>query len=369
MKVAMQPSSLEYSFTLAWSIHGGIVLPEGVNRLDLLNSQQRQIYLCTEIPDDLQKAISQQALGNAVLNKRIGAYNSSLSDAHKRQVDQLVKEVEDKAKGRVILCCCYSGTFSGEIVSDRCFWVDDSACLHYDAFDDSTLTKQAQDDVCMVKLALSQEFRGDLEYQHILDHFGYRDSHRRPYFRFRLTFCGGKAYGGKRIVNTLARSITGFLENDRESCAVVGSPMALFSILTRVDADPLLAFTSGWAALDTLTKNAYEIISPRDKKQKRRWESEICDLIKQSQCEDDDKAINSRFLMRFAALTRYLFGDENAEDVMLAIKECWDEYKKRNMLYHDGGELTLSPSINFLSRNLTKYLYAFIDCNQMRQHK
>jgi hypothetical protein len=193
MKVALQPSSLEYSFTLAWSIHGAIALPEGINRLDLLKSQQRQIYLCTDIPDELQKAITQRALGNAVLFKRIGAYNSSLSDAHKRQVDQLAKEVEDKAKGLVILCYHSSGTFSGEIVSDQCFWDDDGACLHVDAFDDSALVKQAQDDVCMVKLALSREFRGDLEYQHILNHFLITHKAPRP-----LRPAPGRAYTRRR---------------------------------------------------------------------------------------------------------------------------------------------------------------------------
>jgi hypothetical protein len=296
-------------------------------------------------------------------------FQQTLSDAHKRQVDQLAKEVEDKAKGLVILCYHSSGTFSGEIVSDQCFWDDDGACLHVDAFDDSALVKQAQDDVCMVKLALSREFRGDLEYQHILNHFGYKDSLMRPYFRFGMAAGGAKVYAGKRIDNTLARSISGFLENDRESRAVVGSPMALFSILTRVDADPLLAFASGWAALDTLAKNAYGIISPKDKMQKKRWEREICDLIKKSQCESDCKDINSKFLKRFAALTHFLFGNENAEDMEPAIKECWDEYKKRNILYHDGDSVSLPPSINFLSRTLAKYLYAFLDCRQMRQRE
>ena len=367
--MALQPSSLEYSLTLTWSIHGAIKLPEGMNRLYLLNSQQRQIYLCTEIPDDLQKAISQQALANAVKFKRIGAYKSSLSDAHKRQVDQLAKEVEDKVKDRVILCYHSSGTFSGEIDFDRCFWDDDGACLHVDAFDDSALVKQAQDDVCMVKLALSREFRGDLEYQHILNHFGYKDSLMRPYFRFGMTAGVAKIYAGKRVDNALARSICSFVEKERESDVVVGLPMALFSILTRVDADPLLAFASGWAALDSLVKEAASIICPEDMPSKEQWDNKILDLIKESQCLPLKKAKRSTFLKRFAAVAHFLFEMDREEDVCATIRECWNEYQKRNFLYHEGDNLSSPPSIDFLSRTLAKFLYACLDSKQMSQRK
>jgi hypothetical protein len=180
---------------------------------------------------------------------------------------------------------------------------------------------------------------------------------------------GVKIFVGKRIDNALAQSISSFVENARGSNAVMDLPLALFSILTRADADPLLAFASGWAALDKLAEKAYGIISPKDKEKKKRWEGEICDLIKKSQCESDGKDIRSKFLKRFAALTLFLFGDENAEDLESTIKECWDEYKKRNLLYHDGDSVSSPPSIDFLSMTLAKYLYAFLDCRQMRQRE
>lgn len=365
--MASGPSSLQYSFTLAWSIHGGLTLPDSTKRLNIVINSNKQVYFCTEISDDLRDAISLKALGTALQRKRFCSNEDTLGNIHKQAVDKLTKEIEDKSKDCVIICYHSSGSFCGDIDFKRCY-CDADACLCHDAFDDSALVEQAQAEMRMAKLALSREFKGGLEYQHLIDAFEYKDSHGRPYFQFKINFLPGKAYGGRCVDSEFARNTSEFLGSARGSSAVkdMSLPLALFSTVSRVNEDPLLAFVAGWAALDTLVEEAETAIRPKDIP-KKQWRCQIINLIKKSNCIHQEKAEKSPFLQRFAAVARDLFEKDSEEDVCATISECWGEYQKRNSLYHDGDNVSSPPSIDFLSRTLAKFLYAFLDRENMRK--
>jgi hypothetical protein len=178
---------------------------------------------------------------------------------------------------------------------------------------------------------------------------------------------GGDALQVEPLKPNTEQIFCSFVEKERESDVAVDLPMALFSILTRVDADPLLAFASGWAALDSLVKEAASIICPEDVLSKEQWDNKILDLIKESQCLPLKKAKRSTFLKRFAAVAHFLFEMDREEDVSATIRECWDEYQKRNFLYHEGDNVSSPPSIDFLSRTLAKFLYACLDSKQKKK--
>lgn len=356
-------SGLEYTFTLAWSIHGGIALPEGTKRLDLVNSKHVQVYLCTEISDDFQQAMSMHALGNALVSKRFSGNRLILSDAHKQAFERLVNEVETKSTRRVILCYRSNGVFSGEIDFDRCYCdEEDDACICHDAFNDSALIEQAQAEILMAKLALSRLHNGDIEYQHLFDSLDYRDSSGRPYFRIKVQGNAAKMYIGKPVDDALAQSASKFLCNARGLSTSASMPLTLFSIVTQVDTDPLLAFVAGWAALDILIQDAYEVIRRNEGPSQRRKKDHAClQSLGLGRLENP-----GRFIRTFAVVTSFLFRETDNSQLCASILECYSEYESRNRLYHDGANISSPPSIHFLSKVLAKYLYAFLDSGQLR---
>jgi hypothetical protein len=364
--VLRHPSDLEYTFTLAWSIHGGIKLPEGTKRLDLINSKHGQIYLCTEISDDLRQVMSMHALRSALVFKRFSGNQLILVDAHKQAFDSLVNEVEAKSRSRVMLCYRSNGIFPGEIDFDRCYCdEDDDACLCHDAFNDSALVEQAQGEILMAKLALSRLHDGDIEYQHLFDFLDYRDDSGRPYFRIKVQGNAAKMYIGKTVDDALSQSASKFLRNAGGLSTSASMPLTLFSIVTQVDTDPLLAFVAGWAALDLLIEDAYEVI---------RWNEGASERKKKDRACLESLGLGNLgnpgiFLRKFAAVTSILFRETDKNQLCASILECHSEYESRNRLYHDGANISSPPSIHFLSKVLAKYLYAFLDSGQLRHYE
>jgi hypothetical protein len=108
-------TGLQYFYTSIWATHGGFTLPDEINRVDLLRSDQRRSLISNGIPPCAQQAVSTESLRRALIGSALQGYGPDIGKTSREINQELENMIRTQAGGRPMLVYVRSGFMSEEL--------------------------------------------------------------------------------------------------------------------------------------------------------------------------------------------------------------------------------------------------------------
>jgi hypothetical protein len=353
--LSTNPEGVRFSFTSAWAIGGGFVIPPEANKVVLFDDGQMYAYLSVGVKEDLEEVISKKALCHAEQHMRIFGSNLDLHEVHESTISELREWMEERTSCGPILCYKKTGLFSGDVDFSRCF--GDEILLCDKAFQDMDLREETKNDIHAIQLALSLKSRNKVDFVHLIDFYEYRDTLGRLLYPIQVGFGPLRLYSASPIGEAFQAEVSELISQCRQASRKIPLTVRLFSKIVQREVDPLLAYIAGWAALDSLAEAVYRHVNYNE------WRSSSREMMR-ALIQELDMNIEpgklGAFRKHFIVATQLLFRSDSASSKRRRIEECFMHYDKRNSIIHDGDDLERIPSSAYLSHTLENYLGAYL---------
>lgn len=248
---------MNYRYIAAWSVLG-IMLPEGTQSYEIGHSDCCRFVL-THNPDVFLAVIDRQrAIGNFILSVGSLAQLSSNEAALSSTIEMIQTERRNKIMNQAVMIVEAQG--KTEATLKEPYREFDQFIVSLGAMNDDNeeedLVKIHSSDIEAMKVALALESKDPLLFHRLSTGLYFTDESNKPIYNMRFSF-SGSMFSSAKLTSEDVDRISARYDMLRKATEME-KVQRLFSLMTDYKSTPLLAFISGWTALEILIKDSFE---------------------------------------------------------------------------------------------------------------
>lgn len=337
---------MRYSYTSAWSIVGGVMLPNGATETEIIASDRSRCVL-SQNPDGLLEKLDQGlAVGNICLAGLQGA--TSYSEGLQVAIDKIRNIRKESSQGHTIAVLQIYGetefNISGTMGERETF------NLALDAVDLATLKQDCRGEIEAMKLAICLETTPPSRLGALSEGFYFTDSKGKLHYS--LTF-GIQMEGSSSVTlsaegpKSIALRYASLSENPG-----MASAQRLASQMFDFELDKLKSFLAGWSAFEILIRKSFKSLPRQSNSMAISSDATAWAEIK------NDVTDPSSLTGNFVSVAGVLFSRVAAVEARSDYDTFCQLRDLRNSIYHGNEFSERDLPINELASILQKYLLA-----------
>jgi hypothetical protein len=277
---------MRYTYIAAWSIIGGISLPNDLSEVELYRSENSRFILTREPNKYLGNTDRGFAIGSLMLcgvfgQAHSGDLNQSLNDA----LAQLQAERMKKLGSHTAMI--FEATGDVETTVSKSSRELDDFIVTFDAVDKDVVRKKHRSDIQAMKLALSLEGRTSPKFAIVTNDVYLSDDRGKTIYSISFSMSAELSTSSWLTEDSTPRIASRYvaLRKDRHLEQV----QRLFSQMSDSKSDQLKSFISGWSALEILITKTF-----------KTYEQEFLSPLKES----GQLTLRERFLERLKSVMK-----------------------------------------------------------------
>lgn len=247
---------MNYTYIAAWSVLG-VMLPEGSQSYEIGHSDCCRFVL-TRDPDLLLTIIDRQrAIGNFILNVGSLTQLASNDAALSSTIEKIQAERRNKIMNQAVMIVEARG--ETEISLKEPYREFDEFIVSLGAMNDDNeenLVKIHGSNIEAMKVALALESKDPPRFYKLSSGVYFTDVGNKPIYNIRFSF-SGSGFPSVKLTSEDADRISARYNILRQT-KDIDKVQRLFSLMADYKNTPLLAFISGWTALEILINKSFE---------------------------------------------------------------------------------------------------------------
>lgn len=249
---------MNYTYIVAWSVLG-IMLPEGTQSYEIGHSDCCRFVL-TRNPDVLLAVIDRQrAIGNFILSVGPLAQLASNDAALSSTIEMIQAERRNKIMNQAVMIVEAQG--KTEVSLKEPYREFDQFIVSLGAMNDDNeeenLVKIHRSDIEAMKVALALESNDPLRFYKLSSGLYFTDVGTKPIYNMRFSVSASGGFSSEKLTSENADRISARYDILRQA-KEMEKVQRLFSLMADYKNTPLLAFISGWTALEILIKDSFD---------------------------------------------------------------------------------------------------------------
>lgn len=347
---------MRYTYVAAWSVIGGISLPNDSSEIELFRSDQCRFVLTRE-PDSLLAVVDRgRAVGSLMLRGLVGQRGTTdFSTALESKTDEIKSKRRKKAGTQAILILEASGTVEATLQEPSREHED--FIVMFDAIDKEAVRRSHRPDIEAMKTALAFESEVPSRFATLAE--GVYLHHSTGKIIYSVTFSisseGSFSTGLTSDVTNRISQRYDLLQRVHD----MDSVQRLFAQMADFETDRLKAFISGWVALEIFVAKSFKIyeevfLSPLTNAGqptlRERFLGRVKDVMK-------DKY---RLTDKFLAIAAVLFPGAADATVQDDFKKFSSLKELRNAIFHGEEFSERDLPVHELAALLRKYMLAYV---------
>lgn len=348
---------MRYTHVRAWTVIGGIGMPQGKSHMVLAKTENGTYSLETDIAESLALADRGQAIGNAMLTAMVGQSKGATAEERlSAALDELRKE-RDRKTGKLPLLL-FVGHGDVDVRQEGPRREEQDYVVTFDSIDKVAVRDRFNHGHRSMQLALALESSTRVRFNEIAVGTYCTAPDGKTVYSINITG-GGEATVSTSLPDSAVESVHrrfSMLNKQPE----LTSTVRLFADMALWGREPFRAFISGWTALEILIKKTFReyeeafyggLAFPHQPELTEQFLKRVREAL----------GPNPNVRDQFLAMSAVLLPQQPPEDAHADLETFQSIKKQRDQIAH-GAEFDESRlPIGELSRLLTKYLAAHAD--------
>lgn len=345
---------MQYTYTVAWAMVGGISIRDGSPPIELASSEGAQFILTSDPDPSLANVDEASAVGRLMLKGVVGQDGAAdFPTALASEIEEIRGERRKKVGGRAVLICQARGEI--ETTLKELLREHDTFIITFDAVEKRRVRQMHRSDIEAMKVVIACESDVPSQFVNLSEEtYLLNDEGKRVYsmsFSVSAEASSSTTLSEDTIQRISARYAALNQANDLDSVE------RLFCQMAEYDTDRLKAFLSGWAALEILIAKSFKsyeqaFFSPFINAEQPTLRERFLDRIKGVM---KDKY---RLTDKFIAVTAVLFPGVSDVDTQQNFEKFRRLKKQRDSIFHGEAFSERDLPVHELAALLRKYVIA-----------